>query len=89
MRPPDICRATYGEVRYDGLGVLDRPVVPHLNSPEHPETALLSQVAAKYESEGQSYWALSDGQALVIDGRGDEHPLAGPSLGPTGVSCPR
>ena len=26
--PLDICRATYGEVRYDGLGVLDRPVVP-------------------------------------------------------------
>jgi dipeptidase E len=66
--PPDVCRATYGEVRYDGLGVLDRPVVPHLDSPEHPETALLSRVAAKYESEGQSYWALSDGQALVIDG---------------------
>jgi len=66
--PPATCRATYGDVRYDGLGVLDRPVVPHLDSPKHPETALLSRVAEKYESEGQPYWRLSDGQALVIDG---------------------
>ena len=66
--PPETCRASYGDVRYDGLGVLDRPVVPHLNSPQHPETALLSRVAATYETEGQPYWALSDGQALVIDG---------------------
>lgn len=66
--PPDACRDTYGDARYDGLGVLDRPVVPHLDSPQHPETALLSQVAAKYRSEGQPYWGLSDGRALVIDG---------------------
>lgn len=65
--PPETCRAVYGEVRDDGLGVLDRPVVPHLNSPEHPETALLAQVAAAYETEGQPYWALRDGQALVIE----------------------
>lgn len=66
--PPGSCRAAYGEVRYDGLGVIDRPVVPHLDSPQHPESALLSRVAAAYETEGQPYWALSDGQALVIDG---------------------
>lgn len=66
--PPGTCRAIYGDVRYDGLGVLDRPVVPHLDSPHHPETALLSRVAAAYEAERQPYWALSDGQALVIDG---------------------
>ena len=65
---PETCRETYGDVRYDGLGVLDRPIVPHLDSPQHPETALLSRVAAQYESEGQPYWALSDGQALVVDG---------------------
>ena len=66
--PPETCRAAFGDVRYDGLAVLDRPVVPHLVSPQHPETALLSRVAAQYESEGQPYWGLSDGQALVIDG---------------------
>ena len=39
---PEACRATYGDLRDDGLGILDRPVVPHLDSPQHPETALLS-----------------------------------------------
>jgi dipeptidase E len=66
--PPEACLAAYGDVRYDGLAVLDRPVVPHLNSPQHPETELLTRVAATYASEGQPYWALSDGQALVMDG---------------------
>jgi dipeptidase E len=65
---PEHCRATYGEARFDGLDVLDRPVVPHLNSPGHPETALLSRVAAHYDHTGQAYWAFSDGQALVRDG---------------------
>jgi len=64
---PADCHATYGGVRFDGLAVLDRPVVPHLNSAAHPETGVLSQVAAEYESKGQPYWALSDGQALIID----------------------
>lgn len=65
---PADCRSTYGEVRYDGLGVLDRPVVSHLNSPRHPETELLARVAAHYEGTRQPYWALSDGQVLVFDG---------------------
>jgi dipeptidase E len=64
----DDCRATYGEVRFDGLAVLDRPVVPHLDSPGHPETALLGEVAARYERDNQPYWPLTDGEALVIDG---------------------
>lgn len=58
----------FGVVRYDGLGVLDRPVVPHLESPDHPETRLLGEVAAAYQSAGQTFWALRDGQALVVDG---------------------
>ncbi|WP_114853794.1 Type 1 glutamine amidotransferase-like domain-containing protein [Brachybacterium sp. YJGR34] len=66
--PHEDCRAAYGEVREDGLGVLDRPVVPHLESPGHPETELLAEVARRYRASGQEYWALRDGQALVVDG---------------------
>lgn len=66
--PVDDARRVYGEVRFDGLGVLDRPVVPHLSSPGHPETDLLGRVAEAYDDAGQSYWALRDGQALVVDG---------------------
>jgi dipeptidase E len=64
--PIEPCVATYGGVRFDGLGILDRPFVPHLNSPSHPESAALGEVATAYEAAGQPYWALSDGQALVV-----------------------
>lgn len=64
----EACIAAYGEVRFDGLGILDRPFVPHLNSPSHPESAALDEVAAAYEAAGQPYWALADGQALVVQG---------------------
>jgi dipeptidase E len=66
--PTDVCLATYGFVRTDGLGILDRPVVPHLHSPGHPETDLLATVAATYDRDGQDYWALRDGQALILEG---------------------
>lgn len=62
------CRATYGSVRFDGLEVLDRPVVPHLDSPHHPESDVLSEVAARYKASGQRFWPLRDGQALLVDG---------------------
>lgn len=66
--PTEVCASTYGMVRFDGLGILDRQFVPHLNSPDHPESAILGEVATRYESAGIPYWALRDGQALVIDG---------------------
>lgn len=66
--PVQDCTNAYGAVRYDGLGVLDRPVVPHLESPGHPETDLLGEVATRYDENQERYWALRDGQALVIDG---------------------
>jgi dipeptidase E len=66
--PPEVARETYGIVRTDGLGILDRAVVPHLDSPSHPGTDLLGRVAESYERAGQPFWALRDGEALVVDG---------------------
>lgn len=63
--PLDVCESTYGRVITGGLGILDRPLVPHLDSPSHPETDILAEVAESYRSAGQPYWALRDGQALV------------------------
>lgn len=68
--PVEQCLAVHGAVRYDGLGVLDRPVVPHLNSPGHPESALLGEVARRYSRDGIAYWGLRDGQVLTIDDAG-------------------
>ena len=59
----------YGEpARFDGLGLLDRAVVPHLASPGHPETALCEQVATGYRRAGVPYIGLRDGQVYVVDG---------------------
>jgi dipeptidase E len=57
----------YSEITVDGLNILDRPVVPHLRSPDHPDTEALAEVARHYERTGQPYWALRDGQAIVVD----------------------
>lgn len=63
-------RVLFGEVRFDGLALLDRPVVPHLDSPEHPESEVLTRVGALYDQAGRPFWALNDGQALVVNGVG-------------------
>jgi len=51
-----------------GLGLLDRPLVPHVRSPEHPESVACNEVAAVYAARGQAHWALRDGQVLLVDG---------------------
>ncbi|MEV5962487.1 Type 1 glutamine amidotransferase-like domain-containing protein [Kribbella sp. NPDC051952] len=64
----DDAGAVDGEVRWDGLGVLDHAIVPHLDSPGHPETELLAKVAELYDRTGVPHLKMRDGQALVIDG---------------------
>ena len=55
-------------VVWEGLGILDRPFVPHWSSPGHPETEEIDDVVAHYDALGTAYWKLRDGQALVVDG---------------------
>lgn len=55
-----------------GLGVLDRPFVPHVDSPGHPETAACGEIADRYRRRGQPHWTLRDGQVLVVDASGVE-----------------
>jgi dipeptidase E len=55
-----------------GLGVLDRPFVPHVSSPGHPETTACDALAARYQAAGQAHWTLRDGDVLVIDGASTE-----------------
>lgn len=57
-----------GEVIWAGLGILDHAIVPHLDSPGHPETDLVARVAAHYDADGTPYTGLADGQALLVDG---------------------
>jgi dipeptidase E len=69
---PEQAAAVSGEaVRWDGLGVLDYMIVPHVDSPGHPQTERCNRLATHYRAAGVSYRALCDGQVIVIDGRDD------------------
>jgi dipeptidase E len=53
---------------WTGLGVLDRPFVPHVRSPGHPETKACDDVARSYALQGRAHWAVRDGEVLVVEG---------------------
>jgi dipeptidase E len=66
---PDAVVRTYdAPVVWSGLGLLDHAFVPHVDSPGHPETELVSVVARHYREQGILHTTLRDGQALVVDG---------------------
>lgn len=50
-----------------GLSLLDRPFVPHVRSPGHPETAACDALAAAYAGAGRRHWALRDGEVLIVE----------------------
>jgi len=55
-----------------GLGVLDRPLIPHVRSPGLLESAACDALAARYQNTGQPHWALRDGEVLIVDGDNTE-----------------
>lgn len=66
---PDEVPRTFGvPAGHASLGVLDFHVVPHVDSPAHPESAALDAVLAEHRRAGRPAVALRDGQVLVIDG---------------------
>jgi dipeptidase E len=67
---PGAVGAAYGsEPRWDGLDVLDYVIVPHVDSPEHPETERCNALAEHFRAEGVPHRTLRDGEVLVIDDR--------------------
>jgi dipeptidase E len=66
---PDAVPSIYGSPPvWNGLGVLDYVIVPHVDSPEHPETERCAAVADRFRAEGVPHRTLRDGQAIVING---------------------
>ena len=53
---------------WTGLGLLDRPVVPHVDTPEHPESPACNALSAAFTAVGRRHWALRDGDVLVVSG---------------------
>jgi dipeptidase E len=67
--PPERVMDAYGgEPIFEGLNVLNYAIVPHVDSPDHPATRELSEVAAKYRADGVPHRAMRDGEVLIIDG---------------------
>ncbi|MFC9434599.1 Type 1 glutamine amidotransferase-like domain-containing protein [Nocardia sp. NPDC057030] len=55
------------EPRWDGLGLVDRAIVPHLDSPTDP-TGECGALAESYRAAGVAHWALTDDDAIIVDG---------------------
>ena len=67
---PEAVRATHGAGPvWDGLGILDYTIVPHVDSPGHPETERCNALAERFRAEDVPHRALRDGEVLVIDER--------------------
>ncbi|MFI5720836.1 Type 1 glutamine amidotransferase-like domain-containing protein [Nocardia sp. NPDC051750] len=52
---------------WEGLGLIDRPIVPHLDSPTDPE-GTGNALAARFRAAGIPHWALTDNDAVIHDG---------------------
>lgn len=67
---PDLVRSVYGarEPIWGGLGLLDHMILPHFESPGHPETEAVGRAVERFRAEGSPHRTLRDGQAIVIDG---------------------
>ncbi|MDQ5819888.1 MAG: peptidase E [Actinomycetota bacterium] len=66
---PEAVPTVYGvPATWEGLGVLEYAIVPHVDSPGHPETELCGRLGEHYRAQGVPHRTLRDGQALVIDG---------------------
>jgi hypothetical protein len=51
-----------------GLGVLDYSIVPHVDPPDHPESAALGLIAQQYQRLGVPHTTLRDGEVLIVNG---------------------
>jgi len=67
---PELVRATYGgaEPIWEGLGLLDYMILPHFDSPGHPESEAVGKAVTRFRAAGLPHRTLRDGQAIVIDG---------------------
>ncbi|MCM6777812.1 peptidase E [Nocardia sp. CDC159] len=54
--------------RWDGLGLVDRRIVPHVRSPETDPDGGCTRLAERYREAGIAHWALTDADAVIVDG---------------------
>jgi dipeptidase E len=68
MDDPQILVAGYeAEVCWDGLGLIDDCIVPHVGS-DHPEAEAAARTAAYMQANAIAHIPLSDGEVLIVNG---------------------
>jgi len=65
--PAEVQPACGIQPRWDGLGLIDRPIVPHVDSPTDPDGAG-NRLAADFRARGIPHWALTDDDVVVVHG---------------------
>ncbi|MBB5914855.1 dipeptidase E [Nocardia transvalensis] len=66
--PAEVRTACGIEPRWDGLGLVDHRIVPHVNSPDTDPTGSSNRLVERYRTERVAHWALTDHDAVVVDG---------------------
>lgn len=66
--PAEVYSACGIETRWDGLDVVDRPIVPHVDSPATDPEGHGSRLAARLAAAGTPHWPLTDDDVVVVDG---------------------
>jgi len=71
---PNWLKRLYGvDPIWEGLSVLDFCIVPHVNSPQHPESEACDRLAEVYRASGTPHQSLRDGDVLIVDGETQRH----------------
>ncbi|MFI5777425.1 Type 1 glutamine amidotransferase-like domain-containing protein [Nocardia sp. NPDC051570] len=66
--PAEVGPACGIEPRWDGLGLVDHRIVPHVDSPGTDPDGVCTRIAERFRAEGVAHWALTDDDAVVVDG---------------------
>ncbi|RDI64257.1 Type 1 glutamine amidotransferase-like domain-containing protein [Nocardia pseudobrasiliensis] len=76
--PAEVEPACGVEPRWDGLGLVDHRIVPHVDSPDTDPDGGCTRLAQRLRAEGVAHWALTDDDAVVVDGERTELLLSRP-----------
>ena len=57
----------YGKTIWTGIGLIDYNIVPHFDTPSHPESPLMYSLVSYLEKENKKYKTLRDGEVIISD----------------------
>ncbi|MFF3569371.1 Type 1 glutamine amidotransferase-like domain-containing protein [Nocardia jiangxiensis] len=66
--PAEVLPACGIEPRWDGLGLVDRRIVPHVDSPATDPDGICTALATRLRTDDIPHWALTDDDAVIVDG---------------------